>query len=295
MSGREESVAERCRVTVVVGLMLVVENGSVGGYSWHIGAAWRPLTFPCLSLSLSLSFSRSFSSSLFRLLCIVLSAARHLSPSHLAVPPFSLARDLSFCTTVPPFISSFPRVSPRLRVNSHTNTQGSFTRTGVDPSLSTPSTLCLLVSTPPAFVPSDPSTLVSPSDHSPRCFVLLFVSSDCDFPPFPIATLQSLLRPAFISQQNLRDGTPAPTTINEKPCTKCITTSHVPATKGHALTSRFFPYLLLLFLPLSSFLLSSRNQPANLLLHRSARLPFQPYRISPRLSSCFARLSLLHR
>ena len=36
----EESVVERCRVTVVVGLVvLVVENGSVGGYSWHIGAA----------------------------------------------------------------------------------------------------------------------------------------------------------------------------------------------------------------------------------------------------------------
>lgn len=51
-------VEERCRVTVVVGLVLVVENGSVGGYSWHIGAARRPLTSPCLPL-LAVSLRRS--------------------------------------------------------------------------------------------------------------------------------------------------------------------------------------------------------------------------------------------
>lgn len=110
-----------------------------------------------------------------------------------------------------------------------------------------------LVSIPPASVPSDPSTPMSPSDHPLRCFVLLSVSPGCDFPLCPPRQrCCSLLRPAFISQQNLRDGTPVPTTINEKLCTKCITTSHVPAAKGHALTSRFFPYFFFL-----SFLASS--------------------------------------
>lgn len=159
--------------------------------------------------------------------------------------------------------------------------------------------MCLLVwfrSRSPSFPPT-PSTPVSPFDHPPRCFVLLFVSPGCDSFSLPSRQQRcSLLRPAFISQQNLRDGTPVPTTINEKLCTKCITTSHVPAAKGHALTSRFFPYLLLLFFAcVPFFLLFPRptNRPANLLLtRRSAPLPFRPYRISPRLSSCFARLSL---
>jgi len=85
MSGREESVAERCRVTVVVGLMLVVENGSVGGYSWHIGAAWRPLTFPCLSLSLS--FFLSFVLSLFFFLSLSFALYRSIR----CTPSFSVS------------------------------------------------------------------------------------------------------------------------------------------------------------------------------------------------------------
>lgn len=99
-------MVERCRVTVVVGLALVVENGSVGGYSWHIGAAREAFD---LSLSLSLS--------LFHLLCIVLSATRHLSSFHLSVPPFSptLALGslfLSYNFLPPPSPHPF-RVSPR--------------------------------------------------------------------------------------------------------------------------------------------------------------------------------------
>lgn len=78
-----------------------------------------------------------------------------------------------------------------------------------------------------------------------------------------------------------------PTTINEKPCTKCITTSHVPAAKGHALTSHFFPYLLLhfsFFFFFASSLLSSlpaQSTGRPIFHRRSAPLSFRPYRISP--------------
>lgn len=150
--------------------------------------------------------------------------------------------------------------------------------------------MCLLVwfrSRPPPFPPT-PSTPVSPFDHPPRCFVLLFVSPGCDSLSLPPRQQRcSLLRPAFISQQNLRDGTPVPTTINEKLCTKCITTSHVPAAKGHALTSRFFPYLLLLFFCLCSLLssLSPPDQPAgqssSYPSFDSSSFPTVPYLASP--------------
>lgn len=65
----------------------------------------------------------SLSLSLFRLLCIVLFATRHLSPSRLSVSSFSLTRPGPlFPPHDTPFISSFPR---RLRVNPHTNAQES--------------------------------------------------------------------------------------------------------------------------------------------------------------------------
>lgn len=98
-------MVERCRVTVVVGLTLVVENGSVGGYSWHIGAARRPLTSPCPSLSLFVHL-----------------VSRHLSPSHLSIPPFPLTHPgLFFCTALPP---SRPFRSPRVRARAHGRTRG---------------------------------------------------------------------------------------------------------------------------------------------------------------------------
>lgn len=118
-------------------------SGAGGGKRlsrWLLMAHWRCTEAFDLSLSLSPSPSLFFlflslPSSLFRLLCIVLSATRHLSPSHLLVPPFSLTR---------PAGGLF--LSPRLRVNPYTNAhRESFTRTGVDPSPSTPSTLPLCV------------------------------------------------------------------------------------------------------------------------------------------------------
>lgn len=172
--GREESAVERCRVTVVVGLTLVVENGSVGGYSWHIGAARRPLTFPCLSISISLFLSLSFA------LCIVLSATRHLSPSHLSVPPFSLTHpaSLSACRWYP-----LRLVPPRRSLLAHERTRDRLRAQESTP-LPTPSTLLYvsarLVSIPPASVPSDPLDAGIPSDHPPRCFVLFFVSPGRD-------------------------------------------------------------------------------------------------------------------
>lgn len=152
MGGREESAVERCRVTVVVGLTLVVENGLVGGYSWHIGAARRPLTFPCLSISISLFLSLSFA------LCIVLSATRHLSPSHLSVPPFSLTHpaSLSACRWYPLRLVPSAPFSPCELTHERTRDR---LRAQESTPLLTPSTLYVsarLVSIPPASVPSDP-------------------------------------------------------------------------------------------------------------------------------------------
>lgn len=130
-------------------------SGAGGGKRlsrWLLVAHWRCTEAFDLSSSLSLSFS----SSLFRLLCIVLSATRHLSPSHLSVPPFSLTRPGSlFLVHGTPFVSSFPRV-PLLRVNPHTDARGSFARTGVDPSPSKLLPLCVYSS---GF---DPARLRSP-------------------------------------------------------------------------------------------------------------------------------------
>lgn len=259
-------MVERCWVTVVVGLALVVENGSVGGYSWHIGAARRPLTFPCLSLSLS------FSSSLFRLLCIVLSATRHLSPSHLSVPPFSLTRPGSlFLVHGTPFISSFPPRPPAPCEPAHRRTGIVCAHRSRPLSVETPSTLCLLVwfrPRPPPFPPRilrrrylSPITPLDASSSSPSPPA----ATPSPSPDGDVAVCYDLH-----SSRNKTSATVLrpPTTINEKPCTKCITTSHVPAAKGHALTSHFFPYLLLHFFFFCLFppFLPSRpiNRPANL-------------------------------
>lgn len=141
--GTEESVVERCRVTVVVGLGAGGgKRLSHSGYSWHIGATWRPLTFPCLSLFASHPLSLSLSFALYRSILYAPSfSISSFSPSFLFNSP-----GLSFCLTVPPSSRPFPRNSPRSSVrNPHMNAPGSFARTGVDPSPSSPSTLCLLV------------------------------------------------------------------------------------------------------------------------------------------------------
>lgn len=126
-----------------------------------------------------------------------------------------------------------------------------------------------LVSTPPASVPPgsfdagislrSPPSMPRPPPRLPRLRLP---------PPSPggdVAVCYDLH-----SSRNKTSATVLrpPTTINEKPCTKCITTSHVPAAKGHALTSHFFPYLLLHFFFFCLFppFLPSRpiNRPANL-------------------------------
>lgn len=155
-------------------------------------------------------------------------------------------------------------------------------------SVETPSTLCLLV----WFRPR-------PASPFPRILRRRYLS-----PITPLDASSSSPSPPAATPSPSPDGDVAvcydlhssrnktsatvlrpPTTINEKPCTKCITTSHVPAAKGHALTSHFFPYLLLhFFFFFASSLLSSlpaQSTGRPIFHRRSAPLSFRPYRISP--------------
>lgn len=155
----------------------MVENGSVSGYSWHIGATWRPLTFPCLSLFAS----HPLSSSLFRSLCIVLFSTRHLSPSHLSVLPFSLTHPGSLSASRYPLRLVLPaHLAAQLRA------EPTHERTGIVCAhrsrplsvVSFHSVSARLVSIPPApSFPPTPSTPVALSPiNPPRCPVLLSVS-----------------------------------------------------------------------------------------------------------------------
>lgn len=188
---------ERCRVTVVVGLVLVVENCSVGGYSWHIGAARRPLTSPCLPLPLSRPLPPPF-----------YPASRHLSPSHLSIPPLfpPISPRSLFLHRGPP--SPFPRdsslrdssSSPLHRVNPYTHTQESTPPAAF-------STLCLLVwfrSRSPLPLAIPPTTPLDVSLPSPP--------SSCSPPAAAPATLQpatTCIHPATKPSRLLRP------TINE--------------------------------------------------------------------------------
>lgn len=145
-----------------------------------------------------------------------------------------------------------------------------------------------LVSTPPASVP--PPRILRRRYLSP--ITPLDASSSSPSPPAatpsPSPDGDVAVCYDLHSSRNKTSATVLrpPTTINEKPCTKCITTSHVPAAKGHALTSHFFPYLLLhfSFFFFASSLLSSlpaQSTGRPIFHRRSAPLSFRPYRISP--------------
>lgn len=242
----------------------MVENGSVGGYSWHIGAAQRPLT----SLRLLLSPSP-------------LTVSHHLPPSHLSIPPFSPTHpDLSFCTTIP--VTSRPFHASLLSVRTHTHnvTTCIHVRAGVDPSIdSFHFVSARLVSTPPACFPSL-TGIPRPLDASLLLPAQLsrVVSSSND-----VQVCYDLH-----SSRNKTSATAPADDDKTKPCTKCITTSHVPAAKGHVLTSRFF--LTSSFCLFSLFLPNSTSTIV-LLFFLSDRSTY----VFPRFSSCFTRLSLLHR
>lgn len=179
---------ERCRVTVVVGLVLVVENGSVGGYSWHIGAARRPLTSPCLPLPLSRPLPPSF-----------YPASRHLSPSHLSIPPlFPPISPRSL------FLQRGPLAPFRATPLSATRRSRHYPCEPIHTHKSRPlqrlSPLCVCSS---GFdpVPLCPSLFPRPP---PWTFPFLLPLHPA-LPLPPPRRRCSLLRPAFIPQQNLRD------------------------------------------------------------------------------------------
>lgn len=186
-------VEERCRVTVVVGLVLVVENGSVGGYSWHIGVARRPLTSPCLPLltvSLRrspLGFAPSFSVSSFdssSLLACLTRVSLSLSRAPFRVPSPRLIVVVTAAAATP---------CESIHTYTHTRPQES-----APPS--TLSTLCLLV----WFRSRSPLPLAIP--RSPPSTLPFFLPFHPALPlPPPPRRRCSLLRPAFIPQQNLRD------------------------------------------------------------------------------------------
>lgn len=153
---------------------------------WLLVAHWRCMEAFDLSLvSLSLSPFLSFSFALYRSI-----ATRHLSPSHLSIPPFSLAqtrrslsasRHCSLRLILPP--RSFPCELTHERtgiVCAHRSRPLSLD--------SFHSVSTRLVSIPPASVPSDPSAPVSPSDHPLRLSSPSLPGS-CDSPP--TAMLQS--------------------------------------------------------------------------------------------------------
>lgn len=220
----------------------MVENGSVGGYSWHIGAAQRPLTSLRLLLSPSpLAPSSSVSS---------------FNSSFLSNTPGPL-----FLHHNPRHVSSLPRVSA-LRANTHTQRNTCIhVRAGVDPSIdSFHFVSARLVSTPPACFPSL-TGIPRPLDAS----LLL---------PAQLSRVVSSSNNVQVcydlhSSRNKTSATAPADDDKTKPCTKCITTSHVPAAKGHVLTSRFFLTfsfcLFSLFLPNSTstivllFFLSDRS------------------------------------
>lgn len=164
MGGKEESVVEWCRVTVVVGLALVVENGSVSGYSWHIGAARRPLTFPHLSPFLSLSLPLFFVCSVSFYRYAPSFSVSSFSPSFLFNSP-----GVSFCLVV----SSSPQLHTRthrdrLRARESTPLRRLLPlcvySSGFDPA-------CLRSLRPlDADVPlRSPPSMLSPSSVSPGC------------------------------------------------------------------------------------------------------------------------------
>lgn len=202
MGGKEESVVERCRVTVVVGLALVVENGSVSGYSWHIGAAWRPLTFPRLSPPLPLSLSFRCSVSFYRYAPSF--SVSSFSPSFLFNSPGVSLSASRYTLRLVLSARCVPPAAPCER--THGRTGDRLRARESDPSPLVDSFHSRVYSS--GF---DPSRLRSlrPLDagiplRSPpfRCFVLLSVSLGCDYsspPPPPRQRCCSLLRPAFIS------------------------------------------------------------------------------------------------
>lgn len=181
------------------------ERGSVGGYSWHIGAARRrPLTSPCLPPPLAPPLAPSVS--------------RYLSPSHLSIPPL-------FPLTQPGVSASLPLVRPFPRVfllfvahypcePTHTRTHARTHTHSLSLSLARTRPLhrlfplsCLLV-----WFRSRPFPLRPPPSPAPlrssrwRCFSFPRSLICSVVVPRPRRRRRcSPLRPAFIPQQKLRD------------------------------------------------------------------------------------------
>lgn len=183
-------------------------------------AHWRCARRPLTSLPVSLTFSLARSSVRLAPSFSVSSFNRSFLPNSL----LSLSLYCSFCVAIPPrrllpSAPAYPRVVVTTRVNPPPPTYTHTTRAQKsDPTIGSLHTLCLLVwfrPRPPPFppsVPSDPRRRSTPRSSRGRCFLPLSLSLDFSLPlgcsiPSPPRRRRSLLRPAFIPQQNLHDST----------------------------------------------------------------------------------------